>query len=172
MYIIPDHKFCFLATPRTGSKAVAKVLIEQYGAILVGSHHSVPDKPFENDWLVCSAVRNHWDTLISWWFKIERKGKMKPLAEFLPYFCRSEFVLDRQLFWLNMLFTNRVLRYEQLETDLNLALFNIRLAPVDLPVITDSKRNNQPYQVFYKNSTRYWITEYFKKEIKKYGYKF
>lgn len=178
MYIIPEWKFCFLATPRTGSKAVAKALVEQRGAILVGSHHSTPDEhpeyEIDSDWVVCSSIRNHWDAMISWWFKIERKGRMAPLAEFLPRFCtsNSNFVQGGKLWWRNIPFTNEVLRYDWLESDLDNALVATGLPPVTLPVIIDSGRTRKPYQAFYKGSTASWVAHYFAEEIERYGYKF
>lgn len=178
MYIIPEWKFCFLASPRTGSKAIAKILTEKYDAILVGSHHTTPDEhpefEIDSDWLVCSSVRNHWDAMISWWFKIENRASMCPLAEFLPRFCLNnpQFVLDGQLWWRNIPFTNKVLRYEQLNVDLNNALVTVGLPPVDLPKVTDSKREGRPYQVFYKKLTSMWVARYFEGEIEKYRYKF
>lgn len=179
MYVIPEWKFCFLAAPRTGSKAVAKALVEQRGAILVGSHHSTPDEHPEyeinNDWAVCSGIRNHWDAMVSWWFKIERRGRMMPLAEFLPRFCENNpaFVRDNQLWWVNMPYTNvEVLRYDWLESDLDNALVAVGLPPVTLPSVIDSKRDQRPYQVYYKSDTAQWVGMYFEEEIAKYGYKF
>ena len=178
MYVIPEYRFCFLASPRTGSKAIAKALIEKYGAILVGSHHTTPDEHpeyvLDRDWVVCSGIRNNWDAMISWWFKIERRGRMQPLADFLPCFCEanSNFVSGGQLWWKNKPFTNKVLRYDQLNVDFDYALVSVGLPPVNLPVVTDSKRGGRPYQIFYKDDTAAWVSRYFEKEIKKYGYKF
>jgi hypothetical protein len=157
---------------------VAKALVEQRGAILVGSHHSTPDEHPEyeisNDWVVCSGVRNHWDAMVSWWFKIERKGRMRPLVEFLPRFCENNpgFVQGNKLWRKNMPFTNEVLRYNWLESDLDNALVAVGLPPVTLLPITDSRRGKRPYQVFYKDDTARWVAQYFEEEIKKYGYKF
>jgi hypothetical protein len=178
MYIIPDYKFCFLASPRTGSKAVAKVLVEKYNAIIVGSHHSRPDAHPEyemnRDWVICSGVRNHWDAMISWWFKIESHGRMMPLADFLPNFCISNpnFVVDKKLWSQNTPFVNKLLRYEQLNADLDHALVAAGLPPVELPVVTDSARDGRPYQVFYKDDTVTWVAKYFQDEIELYRYKF
>ncbi len=178
MYVIPKWKFCFLASPRTGSKAIARVLTEKYGAALIGSHHTTPDEhldyKFDRDWIICSTIRNNWDAMISWWFKTERSGRMTPLAEFLPRFCKSNsnFVCDQQLWWRNTPFTNHPLRYEHLNTDLDQALVATGLPPIDLPVVTDSKRDGAPYQVFYKGATSEWVAQYFKVEIERYGFKF
>lgn len=178
MYIIPEFRFCFLAEPRTGSKAVAKALTDRYGAILVGSHHSTPDEHPEyeinRDWVICSGVRNNWDALISWWFKIERRGTMRPLNEFLPAFCANNpnFVRDKRLWWRTTPFINKLIRYEHLNSDLDHALVTVGLPPVDLPVVLDSKRAGRPYQVFYKDDTTTWVSRYFAKEIEKYQQKF
>ena len=178
MYVIPDWKFCFLASPRTGSKAVAKVLVEKYGATLIGSHHTNPkdhpDYGMDRDWVICSGVRNHWDAMVSWWFKIERRGRMLPLADFLVRFCANNpnFVQDNKLWKRNEQYINKLLRYEQLNADLDYALVSAGLPPVDLPVVVDSARDGRPYQVFYKDDTAAWVAQYFKEEIEKYHYKF
>lgn len=178
MYVIPDYKVCYLATPRTGSKAVAKALVEQRGAILLGSHHTVPTEhpEFEIDstWTVLSTVRNHWDAMISWWFKIERRGSMTPLDDFLPRFCRNNtnFVRDRRLYWKEQPFTTHILRYEWLSADLDMALVGAGMAPVRLETIVDSKRESRPYQIFYKRATSEWVGDYFSAEIDEFGYKF
>jgi len=177
MYVIPEYKVCFLATPRTGSKAIAKALVEQRGAVLVGSHHTTPvDHPdFDiQDWTVMSAVRNHWDTMVSWWFKIERRGKMTPLKEFIPRFCHSNsnHVTPGSLFGINEPFTTHTIRYEWLASDLDFALVAAGMAPVNLPELPDPKREKRPYQMFYKREAKDWVAVFFKEEIAKYGYKF
>ena len=178
MYVIPERKFCFLAAPRTGSKAVAKALTDKYGAILVGSHHTLPDAHPEykmgSDWVICSTARNNWDAMISWWFKIENGGRMKPLAAFLPRFCENnpEFVRGHQLWGNCTPFTNKLLRYQCLAADLDFALVTVGLPPIDLPIVTDSRREGRPYQIFYKDHTAEWVAKYFEKEIGYYGFKF
>lgn len=178
MYVIPDRKFCFLAAPRTGSKAVAKALTDKYGAVLVGSHHTLPNEhpeyEMDSNWLVCSAVRNNWDAMISWWFKIERRGRMKPLVDFLPCFCDNnpEFVQGGKLWSKGAPFRNKLLRYHCLGADLDFALVTVGLPPIDLPIVVDSDREGRPYQVFYKDDTAEWVAQYFKEEIEQYHFKF
>jgi hypothetical protein len=178
MYVIPSHKFCYIANPRTGSKAVRDALLG-LGAELVGGHHTTPaDNPeveIAPDWTVCAAVRNHFDTMISWWWKIERTPKaMTPLAEFLPRFCESNpnFVRDGRLWWSGEPHVNTYLRYDWLEADLNQSLVKVGLNPVDLPRVIDSQRGGRPYQVFYKKATARWVGSYFSEEIARFGYKF
>ncbi len=178
MYVIPDNKFCFIAEPRTGSKAIAKALTEKYDAILIGSHHTVPsDTPefkIDSSWTVCAAHRNHWDTMVSWWFKIERRGRMTPLAEFMPRFCRDNpsYVQDGKLWWRSASFITVGLRYAWLNADLDHALVGAGLAPLTLPRYPDSARDSQPYQIFYKQGTAEWVRHYFTAEINQCGYKF
>ena len=179
MYIIPDKKFVFIAAARTGSKSVAQALVQQRGAILVGSHHTIPeDHPewdIDKNWTVCSAVRNHYDALVSWYFKIERhKPSMQPLMKFLPRFCEQnpDFVRDGELWWRTLPISNSVLRYGWLQADIDTALVKAGMAPVDLPRVLDSKREGAPYQAYYKRPERTWVTNYFAAEIKRCGYKF
>ena len=179
MYIIPDKKFCFLASPRTGSKSVAKALTEQRNAVLVGSHHTTPeDHPeigVDDTWVICAAVRNHWDALASWWFKIEGgPGKMTPMIKFLPRFCRNNkrYAGDGQLWSVATQYANQLIRYEWLGADLDTALVAAGMCPVELPHIRDSKRSVKAYQVFYKRDTASWVGKNFATEIKNYGYKF
>ena len=179
MYVIPSHKFAFIANPRTGSKAVRDALLGQAGAVLVGGHHTTPDDNLEveigPDWTVCATTRNHFDTMISWWFKLERTlNAMTPLAEFLPRFCLNNpnFVRDGQLWWGGEPHVNTFLRYEWLEADLNQSLVKVGLNPVDLPRVTDSQRGGKPYQVFFKKATVRWVGSYFADEIARFGFKF
>ena len=179
MYIIPEKKFCYIASPRTGSKSVAKALTEQRNAVLVGSHHTTPeDNPeagVDDSWVVCAAVRNHWDALASWWFKIEGgPGKMTPMIKFLPRFCRlnKRYAGDGQLWRDATQYANQLIRYEWLSADLDTALVTAGMCPVELPHIRDSKRTMTAYQVFYKRDTASWVGKNFATEIKNYGYKF
>lgn len=178
MYLIPEKKFCYVANPRTGSKAVRDALLSR-GAILVGSHHTTPDDHLDikmgSNWTVCATTRNHWDTMISWYFKIERKERaMTPLADFLSCFCANNpnFVRDGRLWWCGEGYVNTYLRYESLQADFDQALVKAGMAPLDLPRVVDSKRNGRPYQIFYKRDTVRWVGNYFAAEIKKLGYKF
>lgn len=178
MYLIPSHKFAYIANPRTGSKAVRDALLSA-GAELVGGHHTTPDDHPEieigPDWTVCATVRNHWDALVSWWWKIERTPKaMTPLVEFLPSFCANNpnFIRDGHLWWAGEPYVNTYLRYEWLEADLNQALVKVGLNPVDLSQVIDSKRGGRPYQVFYKKATSRWVGSYFAEEIAEHDYKF
>ncbi|MGV9103859.1 MAG: hypothetical protein ACOC3C_07070 [Candidatus Thorarchaeota archaeon] len=179
MYIIPEYKFAFLAAPRTGSKAIATALQEYRGAELIGSHHTTPDEhpeiEIDGSWTVCSTIRNHWDAMISWWFKIERKARaMTPLSKFLPRFCENNpnFVQNGQLWWRTLPHTNTILRHEWLQADFDQALVKVGMSPLDLPRITDSHRDNPAYQVYYKRATARWVGLYFAEEIKHCGYKF
>jgi hypothetical protein len=178
MYVIPEWKFCYIAAPRTGSKAVSRALREHRGAVLVGSHHTTPDdSDYEigKDWTICSTVRNHFDAMISWWFKIERKQRaMTPLIDFLPRFCANNpaYVRDHRLWWIGAPWVNTWLRYEHLQSDFDQALVKAGMAPLDLPTVIDSAREGAPYQVFYKRPERTWVEEYFADELKYCGYKF
>jgi hypothetical protein len=99
---------------------------------------------------------------------------MCPLASFLPRFCENngQYVKENQLWHIASRYANTHLRYEWLSADLDQALVAAGLAPVELPTVIDSKQAGKPYQIFYKADTAAWAANYFKAEIKKYGYKF
>ena len=179
MYVIPNKKFVFLAAPRTGSKAVAQALLEQRGAILVGGHHTLPEDHPEyeigKDWVVCSTIRNHYDAMVSWYFKIERlENSMIPFIKFLPRFCENNpnFAQSGELWGKTLAASNTIIRYEWLQAGIDTALVKADLPPVDLPQVVDSKRGERPYQACYKRPERTWVSDYFRTELAKCGYKF
>jgi predicted deacetylase len=168
MYILPKYKFAYLAAPRTASKATSQALLAR-GATLFGSHHSIEDLP--PGWVIASTVRNHWDAMISWWFK---NGKIGKFEEFLPRFCLNNpnFVINHTLWAKYIDKSTHILRFESLQRDLDAVLEFAGIEPMKLPLVLDSKRENAPYQIFYKRFAKDWVQNYFNDEIQKYGYKF
>ncbi|MEM8584895.1 MAG: sulfotransferase family 2 domain-containing protein [Bacteroidota bacterium] len=75
MIINHQHQFCFFAIPRTGSKAVSKVLIEEFGSEEMLRMHTGYDefmavaKRKEQKYFSFAAVRNPLDSVVSAYFK-------------------------------------------------------------------------------------------------------
>lgn len=81
----------YLAHPATGSTATKNSLLK-LGFQQLGSHHS-PTIPYWGRRFVFTVVRNHWDALTSWAYKVTQKEA----AGAAPY-------IDAN--WLTWLFTN------------------------------------------------------------------
>ncbi|MEM6396380.1 MAG: sulfotransferase family 2 domain-containing protein [Bacteroidota bacterium] len=75
MIINHEHKFCFFAIPRTGSKSVSKVLVEQFGSEEILRMHAGYDefmeqaKRHEKKYFTFATVRNPMDSVVSAYFK-------------------------------------------------------------------------------------------------------
>lgn len=77
MYYHPDLRIAYLAPPRTASRSVVAMLAEHgFVKTETGGRHDVILEPvpgwtctdFPAEWeRVIVTVRNHWDTLVSWW---------------------------------------------------------------------------------------------------------
>ena len=70
MYVIPEFKFCFLAAPRTASKAIAQALVEHRGAIKLGSHHDTPDDHIDYPRKMNEGIKNGFIHLFSFSSKV------------------------------------------------------------------------------------------------------
>lgn len=188
MYIHHDAHLIFLAHPRTASMATATAL-KSIGFEKLdppSDHHSrlwAEGTPFNFDnrskWTAFTAVRNHWDTVISWLFR-RYSGRANPEP---PSFNQDalESVLDKSNHWvwphrlwaLHADDADVILHYEVLEGELNALLAGHDLGPVSLPLENVSEnRGWRAYQMFYSPDTRAFIAERFADEIEALRYHF
>lgn len=104
MVIVPD-KFTFVATPRTGSRALAEALIKQYP-------QSVTDYPRDHhtdvsmvpaDYPIYTVIREPVSHLISWYYHVDarHKNNKRSFDSFVKeydspqYFCRyNKYILN------------------------------------------------------------------------------
>lgn len=172
MYEIAAKQFCYLAHPRTASVATRDVLVDKFGAKMTMSHHGGLTVPKPTGWTVVTTVRNPLDVMISWWHKTEENRKL-PLYEFIYRWSRNtQFLPDGRLFW-HSLYATHVLRYEDLEAQLNQVLVGIGLVPITLPTQTNTgRRGFTPCMEFYKHNTPSLklVHDLFGQEMKELGY--
>ena len=72
MIVIPN-KFTFVATPRTGSRAISEALIRKYPDAITeypNDHHAAPDS-VPTDLPIYTVLRNPLDQLLSWWAHVD-----------------------------------------------------------------------------------------------------
>lgn len=189
-YIIPafhhpkywhDQKIAFLAHPRTASTSTRDALLK------IGfhdnpltrprlSHHTRLSKKLSPDWIVFTTVRNHYDTIISWYFK-DNVWKDQPLnVEWLDRFLGSEdeihdWVGGKRLWSMHLPFTTHILRFENIQQDLNDVLALRGLGPAKMQLANVSThRHKQHYTEVFDKKTRRYVYDRFGEEMEELGY--
>lgn len=133
-YVHKDAGLLFLANPRTASRATAKAL-QGIGFVKIGQHHHYDQTlSINRQRLTFSTVRSIPDTLCSW-----RRWLRRPEASLVVVL---ELILNTQrgmvpgweswTLFPHAEHSDVLLRYEQLETDLNRLLYDNGLPAVEL----------------------------------------
>ena len=170
-----DKRAHFLAMPRTASKAVRDAF-KEVGAVLVGGHHNIENYHSvvqEND-LVMSTVRNHWDWFVSFWHLNGCPGRFD---RYVPRLCRESEWIDRnpsctecRLFWKYAPLSSVILRYERIQECLDTTMETHGFPRLRLR--QEGAAKPRPYQTYYKQRIVQQIYDRFGAEIEHYGYKF
>ena len=174
MYVHESAKLVYLANPRTGSTSVAKALMG-VGFKMEGTHHSGfrRHRPPRRGWTTFAAVRNHWDAAVSWVFGLHM-GQYRDLVisvESIEFALNNEWISKDKMWGVHN--PDIVMRYENLEDDLNGVLSTAGLEAVKLPKHNVSTvRNGRHYDEFHTVKTGIYIYKRFKEEIERFGYEF
>ena len=166
MYVHNDSKLIFLANPRTGSTSVAKALME-IGFEKVGRHHEGFD--MGPAWTTFAAVRNHWDTAVSWVCAYNYPFTL----EFIEKALDNEYISENEMWGYHR--PTLIVRYENLASELHRTLLLHLLQDVDLHLPkenTSANRDDRRYRHCYNDETRGYIYDRFKDEILRLGYEF
>ena len=170
-----ERRAHFLAMPRTGSKACRDALRAQ-GAVAHGGHHSIDVFPtvVQDDDLVMSTVRNHFDWFVSFWYL---NGCPDKFDNYVTHVCdQSEWIRRNrdcsrcELYWKYAPLCNVIIRYENLENDINEAMREYGFPTLTLKQTGEKKP--RPYQTYYKPATIQKVIRLFNDELVKYGYEF
>ncbi len=184
MAVYIPNKLVYLAHTRVASNATVNAL-GQIGAIYIDTgewgggtgHHAVFPEiikhfPFDDE-LRVSTVRNHYDALVTWWIRYTQKGKGNPdFLEFLKdKVADSPFVKDNRLYNRHLPYTDHVLRYENLQADLDALLLSLALPKVELQAINVTL-GKQNYATYYTPAIKDFVDDIFGDEIQELGYCF
>jgi hypothetical protein len=156
----------FLEHPRTGSTSLRHALKGVGGQ--PHRRHTDVRKTIKNVSSM-SVVRNPYDLLVSWWLIIGERQGFETLSSFIKG-CEDPFMVrDGRLFY--FLETDYILRFEQLEHDVNPVLRAHRIRPVRLPHHnkTLGKRN---YRDYYNEEARALAAQRYGAEIERFGYEY
>lgn len=187
MYVLPQYRLLYLATPRTATRATERTLA-QFGGQKVGPDHNtmfnIKNPNGWDGWTFFTAVRNHWDALVSWffldwWTRREYPGLPvlwnNNFSEFVPTLVQNvkKHFLPRQMYGIHQPHCTHIMRFENLQADFDKVLATVGLPPAKLVVNNVSQaRAKQPYQAYYTAELRDWVAHWFRDEIARYNYTF
>lgn len=200
MYLNRERRLIYLANPRTASVATAEALVA-VGFRQMGDHHA----GLESHGLVqldhkspafdeiCSdtywkaaghrvftAVRNPWDTCVSWMFhlKVPEPWSVEDFQHHLVEKAASGHLAGGKLFR-HAAVADDVVRFERLFWGLQAVLEDSPGAKEwEWKSLTLPRRNvstareGRPYQEFYAPTSQQWVTDTFGEEIEEYGCEF
>jgi hypothetical protein len=180
-YVNQLAKIVYLANPKTASISTSKALLHGAGFMRVnqmaGYHHAQPSERLGSEWIVCTAVRNHFDAFVSWYFHMNRHDKGPFSTMFLDSLVGTTerpnhyFPHPHRMWHYQAQYATHLLHFESLEADLNAVLSLRDLGPVSLGEENVSvSRARRPYQEFHDLSTRLWIEKRYWEEMGELGY--
>lgn len=188
MYKSSRHQFIYLAHPRTASTATANAIAGKCipGTKVAGAQHHEGLGRRLPGWVVMTTVRNHFDTLTSWYFYGKKSFPLdidfiywlfaydppEPAPGSQRSFRSSRYFPTWGKLWgLHSPWATHLLRYENLTADLNAALAEAGARPVKVPLNNVSKyRNGARYQDIIGPETRAFIEREFGEEMEELGY--
>jgi len=157
-------------------------VVRDLGGQLYGSHHDAEERwcrpILDAGGIIMSTVRNPYDLLVSWYFHYKaRRGTqandMESFKVWLPQQLGSPNQYIRKGLFFGLPWTNRVLRYEHLQTDLNAVLVEVGLAPVTLEQVNVSThREGRRYQEMYDPTLITLVRYHFGDLLTEHGYSF
>ena len=166
--VVLDHKHVGLREIEAGAFTTVKRRREGAFEILFqkggkGDRYPLPASLYTRKEMVLSTIRNPYDIIATWW-ALDRLG-FSTFAGFIselkdPRFSELDYLVKQ---------ATRVLRYEYLEKDLNRALADVGLDPVEIPRsnVTPGKK---PWGEYYDWHTLDAVNTRFGRILDEYGY--
>jgi len=176
VYVSDELRLVYLAQPRTASRAVARLLQSRFGATLVkcpgspygpGHHSADPEKCAEyqeRGYRVVTAVRNHWDLLVSWWFCNARQPAWPEFVQYWLNGPNNRWAIPHRFYHYLQPMADTIMRYETLRSDLMM----VTGKQVNLPIMGASPRGH--YSHYYTPELAQQVGEWCRDEIERYGY--
>jgi hypothetical protein len=176
MYVLSDHNLGFIAHPKTASTATQRVL-RGLGAAQYDNHHGIKDhicqRILDTGGLIMSTIRNPFDLMVSWYFHYKQRTEPPSFKEWLPQQLANPNDYIRKGLFYGLPWTNRVLRFENLQDDFNAVLSEVALESVTIaPFNVSHKRDGKPYQEMYDFELIHLVQHHFGDVIAEHGYSF
>lgn len=178
MWVLPEKRMCFLANPKTASLATAFTL-ETLGFEHYGDQHAPPAgsgwehrDEIDGTWTTFCTVRNHFDTMVSWYFHQTRTpGTSKyfgwPFEKFLYTWAQNpRWFRDGKMYWERWPLCNKVLRYETLQAGFDELLASHEFPQTMLQVHNVGKnREKRAHHAFYSEKSIEFMRDTFGAEM-------
>lgn len=177
MYVIEsEFPFAYIGHPKTGTRSTRTALRTKYNLKSFGGQHKVSPEQCKRirdaGGIVCSTVRNPFDTLVSWYFhqllnNREINGRSFPV--WLADTIDGPMYLDYYDMFYGTQYCNKIIRFEDgLEWQLNYCLTMCRLETVKMGHIGRGKR--RPYQEMYTPKEVDLVWNRYRSELIQWGY--
>lgn len=165
MAVLIPKKLIYLEHPRTGSTSVRLVLSKIHGARTKSRHTLFLPERGEK---VLSVVRNPYDALVSWWLVVKDKWKFPDFKTFLKD-CNNKFFVQRGNLFYFAKHSDFIIKFENLESELNKVLEAVGLRPVVLPRANVTK-DKKPFVDYYDQEAEEIVKTRFESELKAFNY--
>lgn len=180
MYVCDSLQVIFLAQPRTASRSCAYVLKALTGvdkSELAGGHHALDEEQVKwrkaQGWRVVTAVRNHYDAIVSWYHhnhSMRVHGEAPPFRDYLfkfPTNKRNKHITEHALYWRYQPVATHIIRYENLWDDFEAAI-GVHIPVDERPHA--GQTHHRPYAEYYDDELREFVKSWYGEEMEKYGY--
>ena len=179
MALIIPKKLIYLAHPRTASKSTVIGLATSFARLeaeVIQPHHlqlhNFLDR-LQGGEIVATTVRHHGDALVSWYLNTGGEKEWGDFKTFLrdwdhPVLYGKE---NSRIYNLHLQYADRVLRFENLQDDIERLISDIGLPPLKLTPM-NSTAGKEPWQNYYDDEAKELVTARFGQEMEELSYAF
>ena len=180
MYINWDAKVIYLASPRTASVSTSDGLMKYSGFERFKGHHAslekagcIFDTSTRSSWTTITAVRNHWDAVVSWmfWARKTPPWTVRDMEKGLATI--NDWTTFNRLFSLHLDCSDIIWRFESLPADIErtFTALNLTIPALERRNVSDG-RDTKEYRDYYTPDTQQYVADRYAAEIKRLGYTF
>lgn len=185
MYISTCKKYAYLATPRTGSNSIARLLVKNGFTQHLG-HHSIDTDILSNIPNVVASVRYHPDIIVSWYYLMARKSKCdncghehmtmwgQYLREFLQHDMprrHAKYFMPGRLFGLYTFGATDLIYFETMAEDVKRIFAPVLDSRWELPFANKTeRRQDRSWQTYYTPDQLAQIGQVYEREMRDLGY--
>lgn len=167
--------FIFLAEPRTASRATRDALLKLEGSYEVGTHHHLIEdlldsylKCSRDAYTVFSTIRNPADEMVTLWLQSGTRPRSHCGETFAEYIRRWGVGKPESFFFRHAESADQVIRYENLQKELDSLLRSFGVSPVKLEVVGPTEGKEPWFSYYTPRDLRYLLSSY--PEIARWGY--